>query len=204
MQSIANKILSRIYGHGNGWAFSSSDFVTEFSREQVDNALSDLVKAGKIRRVCRGIYDYPKFSRLLQQKLSPDPDRVAHAFARKHHWRIQASGETALNLLGLSTQVPGRLVYLSDGPKRSYSLGTQTLEFKNSVLKDIGFKYAESGLLVQALKALGKEGAATIPLDNIREQLDLSKGKQIIRDTSSVTGWIHEYIRKIYTEELRP
>ena len=78
MQSIVNKMVSRIHGRGRGWAFSSSDFVSEFSREQVDNALSDLTKDGKIRRVCRGIYDYPKYSNLLEQHLSPDFDQVAH------------------------------------------------------------------------------------------------------------------------------
>jgi hypothetical protein len=198
MQSIADKILSRIYGRGKGWAFSPIDFVAEFSRDQVDNALSDLVKAGKIRRVCRGIYDYPKYSRLLKQELSPDPDQVARAFARKFHWRIQPSGETALNLLGLSTQVPGRIVYLSDGPNRTYSLDSHTLEFKTSALKDIGFKHPESGMLVQALKALGKEHAADISFEQIRKQLDLSKGRQIVKDTRSVTSWIHEYIKQIY------
>ncbi len=200
MQSIANKILSRIYGRGKGWAFSSVDFVTEFNREQVDNALSDLAKAGKIRRVCRGMYDYPKYSRLLKQELSPDPDQVARAFARKFHWRIQPSGETALNLLGLSTQVPGRIVYLSDGPNRTYSIGRHTLEFKRSALKDIGFKHPESGMLVQAFKALGKEHAANISFEQLRQQLELSKGRHIIKETRSVRGWIHEYIKKIYQE----
>ena len=109
MQSINNKAISRIYGRGRGWAFSPNDFVEGFSRDQIENALSRLCREGKIRRVCRGIYDYPKYSELLQQELSPDFDQVAQAFARKFSWRIQPSGDTALNLLGLSTQVPGRL-----------------------------------------------------------------------------------------------
>ena len=157
MQSINKKVIFRIYGRGRGWAFSSNDFVEDFSRSQIDYALSELCREGTIRRVCRGIYDFPKFSELLQQELSPDFDLVAQAFARKFNWRIQPSGDAALNLLGLSTQVPGRLVYLSDGPNRQYDIGNYTLEFKKSALKDVGFKYRESGLLVQALKALGKE-----------------------------------------------
>ncbi|MBU4262905.1 MAG: hypothetical protein KKC76_13700 [Proteobacteria bacterium] len=200
MKSIASKVLSRIYGRGKGWAFSSNDFVTEFNRNQVDNALSDLTKDGKIRRVCRGIYDYPKYSVLLKQQLSPDFDQVAQALARKFNWRIQPSGDAALNLLGLSTQVPGRIVYLSDGPNRKYSLGSYTLEFKKSALKDVGFKHKESELVVQAIKALGKDQASKIPIENIRKQLDMSKGKQIIKDTKSVTSWIYDYIKQIYTE----
>ena len=202
MQSIVNKTLSRIHGRGRGWAFSSSDFVSEFSREQVDNALSDLTKDGKIRRVCRGVYDYPKYSNLLEQHLSPDFDQVAQAFARKFNWRIQPSGDAALNLLGLSTQVPGRIVYLSDGPTRKYSIGNYTLEFKKSALKDVGFKHRESGIIVQAIKALGKEQASKIPVENIRKQLDMSKGRRIIKDTKSVTSWIYDYIKKIYTESM--
>ncbi len=202
MQSVANKILSRVHGRGRGWSFSSNDFISEFNREQVDNALSDLTEKGKIRRVCRGIYDYPRYSNLLEQDLSPDFDQVAQAMSRKFNWRIQPSGDAALNLLGLSTQVPGRIIYLSDGPTRKYSIGNYTLEFRKSALKDVGFKYKESGLIVQALKALGKNQVAEIPIENIRKNLDLTKGKKIIKDTKSATSWIYEYIKKIYTENL--
>ena len=77
MQSVNKQAISRIYGRGRGWAFSPNDFVEDFSRSQIDNALSELCLEGKIRRVCRGIYDHPKFSELLQQELSPDFDQVA-------------------------------------------------------------------------------------------------------------------------------
>ncbi len=200
MQSIANKILSRVHGRGRGWAFSTNDFISEFTREQIDNALSILAKDGKIRRVCRGIYDYPKYSILLDQYLSPNFDQVAQAMARKFNWRIQPSGDAALNLLGLSTQVPGRIIYLSDGPNRKYTIGNYTLEFKKSALKDVGFKHRESGLIVQALKALGKKQVATISLQDIQKKIDLTKRKKIIKDTKSATSWIYDYIKKIYTE----
>lgn len=202
MQSVANKILSRIHGRGRGWVFSSSDFVHEFTREEIDNALSDLTKKRKIRRVYRGIYDYPKYSQILEQDLSPDFDKVANAMARKFNWRIQPSGDAALNLLGLSTQVPGRIIYLSDGPTRKYSIGNYTLEFKKSALKNVGFRHKESGLIVQALKALGKDHVAKISLEEIRKNLDLTKSEKIIKDTKSVTSWIYDYIKKIYMESI--
>ena len=200
MQSIENKIFSRIIGRGKGWAFSSNDFISEFSRKQIDNALSDLTEKGKIRRVCRGLYDYPKYSSFLEQSLSPDFDQVAQALSRKFNWRILPSGDAALNLLALSTQIPGKIIYLSDGPTRKYSIDNYTIKFKKSALKNIGFKHKESGLIVQALKALGKEQAAKISLEEIRKKLDLDKGAQIIKDTCSVTDWIYEYIKKIYSE----
>ena len=200
MQSLNNKAISRIYGRGRGWAFSSNDFVEGFSRDQIDNALSELCREGKIRRVCRGIYDYPKFSELLQQELSPDFDQVAQAFARKFNWRTQPSGDAALNLLGLSTQVPGRLLYLSDGPNRQYDIGNYTLEFKKSALKDVGFKYRESGLIVQALKALGKERVDEAVIATLRSQLDETVCKKVLKDTVTATGWVYGAIKRICGE----
>lgn len=200
MQSINNKAILRIYGRGRGWAFSSNDFVADFSRSQIDYALSELCREGKIRRVCRGIYDYPKYSELLQQELSPDFDQVAQAFARKFNWRIQPSGDAALNLLGLSTQVPGRLEYLSDGPNRQYDIGNYTLAFKKSALKDVGFKHRESGLLVQALKALGKERLDESVIATLRKQLDETACKRMLKDTVTATGWVYEAIKRVCGE----
>lgn len=200
MQSVNKKVIFRIYGRGRGWAFSANDFVEDFSRNQIDYALSELCREGKIRRVCRGIYDYPKFSELLQQELSPDFDQVAQAFARKFNWRIQPSGDAALNLLGLSTQVPGRLVYLSDGPNRRYDIGNYTLEFKKSALKDAGFKYRESGLVVQAVKALGQERVDDAVIATLRKQLDKAICKRVLKDTVTATGWVYEAIKRVCGE----
>jgi hypothetical protein len=200
VQSLNNKAISRIYGRGRGWAFSPNDFVEDFGRDQIENALSGLCREGKIRRVYRGIYDYPKFSELLQQELSPDFDQVAQAFARKFNWRIQPSGDAALNLLGLSTQVPGRLVYLSDGPNRHYDIGNYTLEFKKSALKDVGFKYRESGLIVQALKVLGQERVDEAVITTLRKQLDETACKRVLKDTVTATGWVYETIKRVCGE----
>ena len=200
MQSFNKKAISRIYGRGRGWAFSSNDFVEDFNRGQIDNALSELCREGKIRRVCRGIYDYPKFSELLQQELSPDFDQVAQAFARKFNWRIQPSGDAALNLLGLSTQVPGRLVYLSDGPNRQYDIGNYTLEFKKAALKDVGFKYRESGLVVQALKSLGAARVDEAVIATLRGKLNEPTCKRILKDTVTATGWVYETIKRVCGE----
>lgn len=203
MQTINKKILSRVYGHGRGWAFSPNDLVGDLARKQVDNALSDLVAEGTIRRVCRGMYDYPKYSDLLGQQLSPDIDQVAHAFARKFNWRIQPSGDAALNLLGLSTQVPGKYVYLSDGPSKTYSIGNTELEFKKTVLKEAGFRYRQSGLIVQALKTLGSERVAPEMIEKIRNDLDPELRSKILKDTKKVYGWIYSLIAEICREGSR-
>ncbi|MEK7323449.1 MAG: DUF6088 family protein [Pseudomonadota bacterium] len=200
MQPIDKKILSIAYGHGRGWAFTKIDFVAEFDEINIHQALSSLARAGTIRRVCRGVYDYPRYSELLGQALSPDIDQVAQALARKFNWRIQPSGDAALNLLGLSTQVPGRWVYLSDGPSRQYQIGKHTLAFRKSALKDAGFKYRESALVVQALKALGKEHVDRTVIKTIRQRLGQKNCERIVKDTRAVTGWIYQIIKRVCGE----
>ncbi len=201
MQSIENNILKKICGHGNGWAFSPKDFSPLASREAVDLALHRLEKKGTIRRVLRGLYDYPRFSELLDQQLSPDIDQVARALARKFGWHIQPGGPAALNLMGLSTQVPGRYVYLSDGPARTYEVAKTELVFENTALKEAGFKLRESALIVQGLKSLGREGITRDTIAKIRQWLDPSLRSKILKDTATATGWVYEAIRQICGEE---
>jgi hypothetical protein len=200
MQPIDQKIISRIYGRGRGWAFTKTDFVSEFGETNIHQALSGLSRAGTIRRVCHGVYDYPRYSELLDQALSPDIDQVAQALARKFNWRIQPSGDTALNLLGFSTQVPGKWLYLSDGPSRQYNIGQQVLSFRKSALKDTGLKLRESGLMVQAIKSLGKERIDPQNIERLRQWLDPKLRARVLRDTRMVTGWIYETLKQVCGE----
>ena len=191
-------VLFCIAGHGRGWAFSSVDLINKFDRQQIDNVLSDLSKDKKIRRVARGIYDYPKYSELLQKELSPDIEQVARAIGRKFNWRIEVSGQSALNILNLSTQIQAKYIYLSDGPNKSYKLFNDVeIEFKKSVLKDIGFRYKESSLIVQALKSLGKEHITYEIIEKIKEQIDPKMYEKILKDTQSTTVWVYEIIKQI-------
>jgi len=195
---LYDKVFYFISGHGRGWAFSSNDLINKFTRQEIDNTLSDLTKKEKIRRVARGIYDYPKYSELLKKDLSPDIEQVSRAYARKFNWTIEVSGNTALNILGLSTQVVGKYTYLSNGSNKNYTLenGT-TIEFKKSSLKNIGFKHKESSLIVQALKTLGKDRIDGNIIKSIREQIEPNKFQKILNDTQSSTVWIYETIKKI-------
>jgi len=203
VKSIEEKVLSRIYGNGKGYTFSSYDFIKEFPQNSIDKALSILNKKGKIRRVSRGIYDYPRYSNFLKQELSPDIEQVAHAYARKSNWKIEVSGDTALNILGVSTQVVAKYIYLSNGQNRTYKIMDNTsLEFKKSSLKNIGFKYKESSLIVQALKALGKEHISDIIIEKIHKKIDEKMYDKILKDTQTTTVWIYETIKIICKKEL--
>lgn len=161
------------------------------------------MQRGEIRRVIRGIYDYPRFSKLLAQQLSPDIDQVAQAIARKFRWRIQPSGATALNLLGISTQVPARAVYLSDGPDRSYKMGRSALVFEHTVLKESGFKLRESGLIVQALKSLGPEQITPEVVSKIRAWLPEILRAKVLADAKTATGWVYAAVQQIAQEDRR-
>ena len=196
MQTIDNKIISRIYGNGRGYSFSQNEFSDLGSTDAVRKSLSRLEHTEKIRRVLRGIYDYPKYSKRLKQRLLPDIPQIASALARKFNWRISPTGDTALNVLGLSTQVPGRYIYLCDGVNRSYLIGNLSLEFKKTTLKEIGFKYQKSELLVQAIKALTKERITDEIIQQLHEKLTSKQCTTILKDTKLTTTWIYEVIKK--------
>lgn len=199
-QVFEQRILSRIYGNGRGWAFSQADFADLGTRSTIDSALHRRESEGVIRRVIRGIYDYPRHSKALGGPMSPNIDQVAHALARKFGWRIQPDGATAQNLLGLSTQVPARIVYLSDGPDRFYTVGKTNLAFQHTALKEAGFKLAESGLIVQALKAFGEDRITPKIISQIRRRFDPALRQRVLFDTKTATGWVYAAIQEIAKE----
>ncbi len=200
MQSIDNKVVSRIYGNRRGWAFSKNDFLDLGSDAAVRKALSRFQSKGTIRRVLQGIYDYPRMSKLIEDPMEPDLRQVAQALARKSGWRIQVSENTALNILGLSTQVPVKAVYLSDGPSKTYLIGRRELIFKKRVLKDFGFKHRESELVVQALKALGEKRVTAETRKKLKQAIPLSKWETILRDARTAPAWVCDVIRIIAKE----
>jgi len=197
MQSIDDQMISRIYGHQRGWVFSKNDFLDLGGDAAIRKALSRLEGKGTIRRVLRGVYDYPRMSTLLETLMGPDLDALANALARKSGWRIQPSENTALNVLGLSTQVPAQSVYLSDGPSKTYEIGKRQLTFKKRRLKESGFKLRESELVVQALKALGQQRINDKVRQKLSKQWPPELWRKIVRDTKTASAWVHGIIRSI-------
>ena len=200
-KTIDEQLVSRIYGNGRGWAFSQADFADLGSRPAIDLTLYRREKEGLIRRVIRGIYDYPRYSKVLEKTVSPDINQVAHALARKFGWRIQPDGATAQNLLGLSTQVPASILYLSDGPNRFYKVGETVLTFEHAALKEAGFKLPESRLVVQALKAYGEDRITPKIIASIRKKIDPALRQRILLDTKTSTGWVYAAIQEIAKEQ---
>jgi len=202
MQHIANKIIAIIYGHGGGWCFSGKDFQDIGLRKTIDSVLHRLAQRGIIRRVRRGLYDYPKFSNLLNKTLSPNIDQVAGAIARKYGWRLQATGAMAANLLGISTQVPAKVVYLTDGPGKTIKIGNTTMQFKRTAPKDLNVRNKKSAIIIQALKFLGKDHIDNNTQMRIRSLLSDSDRKKLFKDARYGTDWVFEVIKQICFEDM--
>ena len=197
MQSVNSKIISRIYGHGRGWCFSQIDFSDIAVRSTVDTILGRAEADGTIRRVLRGLFDYPLYSDLLKTYLSPDMGEVASALARKYGWKLVPEGSTALHILGLDTQVPARFQYYSNGPDRSYVIGERSLEFFHQKTKHTMIKDHFAATVVQALLSLGPNEIT----DKHRKQIASIKNRRefnrVIRETKQVTAWVHDEILRI-------
>lgn len=217
--ALENTILSRIYGRGRGWAFSKKDFNAVGEVGSIDRALSRMAEKGVIRRVMRGLYDYPAYSKLLKKDLSPDIDQVAHALARKFGWQIQISGNAVLNVMGLSTQVPTQYLYLSDGPSKAYQVGNIAIEFKKTRFTQLGLKYTANEILVQAIQALGERPLSQDEKQKIIQYLAKTSGmkdvaesgrlnevliNRILKDTQYATSWIVSNIRQVLLSKETP
>jgi hypothetical protein len=130
-QSIDSKILTRIQRRGHGSVLVPGDFLDLGSREAVDLVLHRLVRKGTIRRLARGVYDFPREHPVLGM-LSPSADTVARALAGRDRTRVQPAGAYAANALGLSEQVPAKAVFLTDGPSRTVKIGPTTIQLRRT------------------------------------------------------------------------
>src|SRR5271168_4331265 len=171
MQTMRDHIVTRIERLGAGKAFSAKDFLDIGSRGTVDMALSGLTRRGTIRRIRRGLYDMPKVNPTLGGKLSPDIDEAAQAIARRQRWKIVPEGAWAANLLGLSTQVPAKIIYLTDGPNNEVLIGRRSIHFKHARPKAMAGLDGKFALVVQALRYLGKDGVGPREIEKLRTEL---------------------------------
>ena len=197
MQSIEDKIYAMIRLNGRGSVFTNSDFYHIGNRKTVTWSLSSLRGRGIIRPLLSGIFDYPIYSELLQEWLAPDVDAVAQAIARKNQWHIQITGEAALNYLGLSTQVPGRYLYLSDAQSREYQLMNSTIEFNRSPLKQSRFKSRQTEIITQALLSLGESNLNDAVITKITDFITEKEKPRILKDSRYAPAWIGELLRNI-------
>lgn len=196
------EIEARINSQPSGSVFVTSDFADIASAKTASRALQRLEDEGTLRRVLRGVYERPEYSEFLKENIAASPDKVARAIARNHGWRIVPSGDTALNMLGLSTQVPSVWLYVSDGPYRKYQYERVTLQFKRTAQKELTSMSDKSALVIQALKALGKDGASDEVLHHIASLLTEREKEAMLKEAQHTTAWIFQLLKKIVALEV--
>lgn len=152
---IARKLLARLESSA-GAVVSVKDLTELGSRAAVDQALSRLVREGRILRVRRGLYAWPRTSALLKRPAVPSPDELAQAWAKKNGLRLVPSGAYAANLLGLTTQVPARITYYTNGRTKTLILGPYSIRLLNRGPKTMDVEGRASALVLQALRYVGK------------------------------------------------
>ena len=193
--TVKEQLFQKIRAQKQGWAFSATDFIQDFKRGDIDVALSDLVESGDIRRVTRGIYDYPLYSAILGRRVACDVNQVAQALARKFNWEIYPDGNTALNYLGLSTQIVAKNTYLSDGPNRTYTIDNAMLEFKHVAKKEL-FGSQNTILVVQAIRAVSEKQITPEFINNLSAKFSVNEWRKIASEASRASAWIYEVIRQ--------
>jgi hypothetical protein len=197
MQTKHNQIVARIEQLGLGKAFSAKDFLDIASRTMIDVTLASLAQVGKIRRIKRGLYDMPRMNTALGGELSPDIDEAAQAIARRQRWKIVPEGAWAANLLGLSTQVPSKITYLTDGPNNEVLIGRRSIHFKHARPKAMAGLEGKFALVVQALRYLGKEGVSTREIQTLRTALSPAEKRRLVKDARFGVDWIYEVAKGI-------
>lgn len=197
VSSSANIIKTRIMNSPDGSVFTTVDFADVIVNSRVGVILSRLEEDGVIRRVMRGIYDKPVYNDFLKEYLAPSPSLVAEALARNLGWTIVPCGDTALNILGLSTQVPAVWSYVSDGTYKEYTYDNTTIKFKRTTNKEISKLSYKTALIVQALKALGKDNIDDTIINKLKNDLTHEEKTTALLEAKAATSWIYEYIKQI-------
>ncbi len=197
MQNLRKDIESQIRKNGTGWVFTRKDLRNIAPSAQIGVILCRLEKEGIIRRIARGLYDYPEKSDLLNENLPPSPDLAAQAISRKHRWIITPDEAMAANILNLSQQVPAKIVYLSTGPTRCFNIGNQIITFRHTAPRNLHMEHYSSRIIAQALRFLGKKKIDSKTLKYLRSKLTDKEKTDFLGDVQFGTDWILDIAEKL-------
>jgi hypothetical protein len=195
-QSIDAKLLRSIRTNRGGAVVSARDFVDVGQYAAIRQALSRLAKAGDLRRVHRGYYDLPRAHPMLGQT-APDPMAVVRSLMAGSSAQWQVSGAYAANLLGLSDQVPAKIVILTDGVPRQVQLDKLTLIFRRAAPRNLLGAGRPAGLVIQAIRHLRANGLAPTALARLRERIDAPTQKDLVRLGPNLPAWMQPIVRDL-------
>lgn len=196
MSAVADRIMKRVRGKGRGWVFTPKSFIDFGTRGSVDMALSRLATAGDIRRIGRGLYDYPRQHDKLGA-LSPDPAHVAKALSTQSGDKLAPSGAATANRLGLSTQVPARASYATTGRSRVRQAGGRSLALKHSRAPVLDNAPDTVNAVVQALAYLGKDNIDRDKIRHFAARLDDREMRMLVQARAEMPGWMGDLVLKI-------
>ena len=197
MSSYTEKISDKINDFDSHKVFFANDFLDVASNATVRQILKRLADEDKIKRIIDGFYYNPRYSELIGEYEAVSIHELALAIARKYNWNIAPYNNTALNLLGLSTQVSSHYKYISSGRYKEYKIGDTILEFKKVNPGEIANMSLKTATVIQAIKSLGKENISNEVIQKIRENLSEKEKLDLMNESKSVPAWIYEVIRKI-------
>lgn len=196
MESIGNKALRKIKKARGGALFFSDDFVIFGSSKAVHKALERLVDKEEIVRISRGIYCRPRISKLLNEPIMPTVDDIAKAIAKRDRARILPTGSYALNAIGLSTQIPMNVVYLTNGSARRINVGERSILFKKTSPKNLKAIGEISRLVIQALKEFGQGNVTHEEKVKVVELLSKEIPDRLENDIRLAPEWIRKILRQ--------
>ena len=176
--------------------FTPRHFLDLASRPAVTSALSRQTNAGTIRKLGRGLYDYPKLHTALGP-LAPTPDALAEALAGRDRVRLQPSGAYAANLLGLSEQVPAKVVFLTDGPSREVKVGPMTVQLRRTTPRNMAAAGRSSGLVIQALRYLGPDHVTPQRIAQLQRILPTDDRRALLKDLTLAPAWMHHTLKEL-------
>lgn len=197
MTLYVDKIEERINNTYSNQVFSANDFLDIASNVTVRGTLNRLANENKIKRIINGFYHKANYNELIDDYEAISIHELALAIARKYNWNIAPYNSTALNLLGLSTQVPSHYKYISSGRYKEYNIGDTILEFKKVNPGEIANMSIKTATVIQAIKSLGKNNITDEVILKIKENLSEKEKEDLLRDAKSTSSWIYEVIRKI-------
>lgn len=192
--STDDHIIVKVRNSKSKKFFFVDDFIAIANYKAVNKALERLVERGVLTRVAKGIYARPKIDPLLGEIL-PTADQIAEAIAKRDKARIIPTGVYALHILGLSTQIPMNVVYLTDGSARKIKVGKRTIVFKKTSPKNLATKGEISALVIQALKTIGKDNVSDEEVNKIVRLLKKETPSILIQDIALAPEWIRKIMK---------
>jgi predicted transcriptional regulator of viral defense system len=196
---LEQKILRRAKQLGGGAVFTRADFLDLGSTHAIGMVFQRLLKARRLRRVARGLYDVPRTHPMLG-KLSATPEAIAQAIARRDGLRLEPTEAQAANLLNLSEQVPARVAYAVNRRGRRVQAGGRSIEFQQRSGRKMAAAQS-SGLVMAALRSVGARHIKDHHIAHLRKLLPAAERRRLRKDLRYAPAWMHPHLRQIAAEK---